>query len=111
MDRGYYIPLAPGELPQGQAPPDAPADIGLSPENIGISAPPFGDQLQGLKAKVFQGASKVELGFMGKGKGSMQGGNTTPEMFGKDERMDMRELAKINKIQLTTHATPLSSPS
>jgi len=106
MDRGYYIDLKDNELPQGQAPPDVIPEIGLSPKDIGISAPPFGDQLQGLKAKIFQGASKVELGFMGKGKGSMQGGNTTPEMFGKDERIDIRELAKINKVRLTTHATP-----
>ncbi|MAG15837.1 hypothetical protein CMO88_02145 [Candidatus Woesearchaeota archaeon] len=106
MDRGYYIDLKPGEQPPAEASPDTVPEIGLSPENIGISAPPFGDQLQGLKAKVFQGASKVELGFMGKGKGSMQGGNTTPGMFGKEERIDIRELAKINKIQLTTHATP-----
>ena len=108
MDRGYYIPLKPEEQPPGQQESGemiAP-DIGLSPKDIGVSAPPFGDQLQGLKAKIFQGASKVELGFMGRGKGSMQGGNTTPEMFGKDERMDMRELAKINKVKLTTHATP-----
>ena len=108
MDRGYYIPLESEEQPPGQQESGemiAP-DIGLSPKDIGVSAPPFGDQLQGLKAKIFQGASKVELGFMGRGKGSMQGGNTTPEMFGKDERIDMRELAKINKIQLTTHATP-----
>ncbi|MBI2664320.1 hypothetical protein HYX10_03190 [Candidatus Woesearchaeota archaeon] len=106
MDRGYYIPLQPGEQPPSEIPPDVVPELGLSPENIGISAPPFGDQLQALKAKVFQGASKVELGFMGRGKGSMQGGNTTPEMFGKDERIDIRELAKVNKVQLTTHATP-----
>lgn len=110
MDRGYYLP---SESAEGSAGPESghgggevAPDIGLSTKDIGISAPPFGDQLQGLKAKIFQGASKVELGFMGRGKGSMQGGNTTPEMFGKEERMDIRELAKINKIQLTTHASP-----
>ncbi|MBI2137172.1 sugar phosphate isomerase/epimerase [Candidatus Woesearchaeota archaeon] len=109
MDRGYYMslkdegqPSAGGYTPGGDVVPD----IGLSPADIGISAPPFGDQLQALKAKIFQGASKVELGFMGRGKGSMQGGNTTPEMFGKDERMDIREIAKANKVQLTTHASP-----
>jgi len=79
---------------------------GLDLRDIGISAPPMQDQLQALKAKIFQGASKVELGFMGKGKGSMQGGNITPEMFGAWERQDIRELAEINKIQLSTHATP-----
>ena len=109
MDRGYYIPLEDEAQPQqpmsDQSSTVAP-DIGLDIKDIGISAPPFSDQLKGLKSKIFQGAKKVELGFMGKGKGSMQGGNTTPGMYGKDERMDIRELAKLNKVQLTTHATP-----
>ncbi len=106
MDRGYYIDLKPEEQPAAYQPEGTVPDIGISQKDIGVSAAPFGDQLQALKARVFQGASKVELGFMGRGKGSMQGGNTTPEMFGKDERIDIRELAKINKVQLTTHATP-----
>ncbi len=106
MDRGYYIDLKPDEQPAAYQPEGTVPDIGINQKDIGVSAAPFGDQLQALKARVFQGASKVELGFMGRGKGSMQGGNTTPEMFGKDERIDIRELAKINKVQLTTHATP-----
>ena len=106
MDRGYYIPLEDGEQPASEVPENVAPDIGLDIKDIGISAPPFGSQLEGLKSKIFQGAKKVELGFMGSGKGSMQGGNTTPGMFGKDERMDIRELAKINKVQLTTHASP-----
>ncbi len=106
MDRGYYIPLKPEEQPAEYAPEGTVPDIGVSQKDIGVSTAPFGDQLQALKARIFQGASRAELGFMGRGKGSMQGGNTTPEMFGKDERMDIRELAKINKVQLTTHATP-----
>ncbi len=106
MDRGYYIDLKPEEQPAPYQPEGTVPEMGVSQKDIGVSAAPFGDQLQALKARVFQGASKVELGFMGRGKGSMQGGNTTPEMFGKDERMDIRELAKINKVQLTTHATP-----
>src|SRR3989338_6836859 len=106
MDRGYYIDLKPEEQPAAYQPEGTVPDIGISQKDIGVSTAPFGDQLQALKARIFQGASRAELGFMGRGKGSMQGGNTTPEMFGKDERMDIRELAKVNKIQLTTHASP-----
>ncbi|MBI2143915.1 sugar phosphate isomerase/epimerase [Candidatus Woesearchaeota archaeon] len=104
MDRGYYMPLQPGQGMPGERVEDVP-EIGISPKDIGVSAHPAQDQLQQVKARIFQGASKVELGFFGRGKGSFQGGNTTPEMYGKEERIDMRELAKINKIQLTTHAT------
>ncbi len=95
MDREYSEPLSDAEraplIPMGA---------------IGISAAPMRDQLQELKTRIFQGASKVELGFMGQGKGSMQGGNTTPEMYGVDQKRAIRELAELNKIELTTHATP-----
>lgn len=79
---------------------------GLSPKVIGISAPPMKDQLSSLKSRIFQGASKVELGFWGRGKGSLGGGNTTPEMYGKDERIAMRELALVNEIEISTHVAP-----
>lgn len=79
-------------------------DFGVKVSEIGISTHPGKDQLEGLKSRIFQGASMVELGFMGRGKGSMQGGNTTPGMFSGEERRDMRELARLNKIQLSTHA-------
>ena len=104
MDRGYYMPLQEGQGLPGESPAEIP-EIGVSPKDIGVSAHPAQDQLQQVKARIFQGASRVELGFFGRGKGSFQGGNTTPEMYGKEERIDIRELAKINKVQLTTHAT------
>ena len=107
MDRGYYLP-SPSEDPDAPIDPGAPTvspEIGLEIKDIGISTPPMKDQLETLKSRIFQGAKKVELGFTGRGKGSMGASNTTPEMYGKDERMDIRELAKLNKIQLTTHAT------
>ncbi|MBI2142863.1 sugar phosphate isomerase/epimerase [Candidatus Woesearchaeota archaeon] len=104
MDRGYYMPLQEGQGLPGES-PDAIPEIGVSPKDIGVSAHPAQDQLQQVKARIFQGASKVELGFFGRGKGSFQGGNTTPEMYGKEERIDIRELAKVNKVKLTTHAT------
>ncbi len=73
---------------------------------IGISTPPFKEQLESLKARIFQGASKVELGFTGMQKGSMGQSATTPEMYGRDEREAIRDMAKVNRIELSTHAAP-----
>ncbi|MFH1399073.1 MAG: TIM barrel protein [Candidatus Woesearchaeota archaeon] len=82
----------------------------LEISQIGVSANPTGDQLEGLKAKIFQGASRVELGFAGAGKGSMQGRQTTPGMYGADERQDIRELAQLNEVKLSTHASYAAGP-
>ena len=92
MDR-YYAPV---EMGMGEMPIN----------KIGISTPPMKEQLESLKARIFQGASRVELGFMGVQKGSMGQGSTTPEMYGQEEREAIRDLAKINKVELTTHAAP-----
>lgn len=78
----------------------------MTPSAIGVSTPPMKEQLESLKARIFQGASRVELGFMGVSKGSMAQGATTPEMYGKEEREAIRELSKVNKIELSTHAAP-----
>ncbi|HII30372.1 hypothetical protein COT48_01775 [Candidatus Woesearchaeota archaeon CG08_land_8_20_14_0_20_47_9] len=94
MDRDYKLPFSADDN-----------ELGLPLNDIGISAPPMQEPLQGLKSKIFQGASRVELGFMGRGKGSLQQGATTPELFGKDERQDVRELADFNKVKLSVHAT------
>jgi len=77
----------------------------VNPTYLGITAAPFEKQLGQLKTRIFEGASNVELGFMGKGKGSIQGGNITPGMHSKEEREDMRQLAKFNEVGLTTHAS------
>ncbi len=76
----------------------------VPPALIGISADPTKDQLQALKARIFQGAKHVELGFFGKEKGSLRQGATTPEMFGKEERDAMRQMAKINDVTVSTHS-------
>lgn len=95
MDREYNSSVARRESPLSE----------LRVRDIGISTPPFNDQVSALQARIFQGASTVELGFSGAGKGSMQGHNTTPEMYGKEEREAIRDLAKINKVNLSTHAS------
>src|SRR3989338_9456211 len=72
--------------------------------NVGISHG-VGDLVQGMKSKVFAGASHVELGFTGKGKGYLAGGQTTPGMFGTEQRRDIRQMGKINDVSISTHAT------
>lgn len=100
MDR-YFNPIDAEGNPNFEIPWADKVDI----SQIGISAPPMKDQLQGLKAKIFQGARKVELGFMGKGKGSKSQGATTPEQLDKDARRDIKELADFNKVKISVHAT------
>ncbi len=79
-------------------------NLEISPKDIGISMG-AGDVLEGLKSAINMGAGTVELGFVGTGKGSMGQGSTTPEMFGTDKREAIRQLAKINEVNVTTHAT------
>lgn len=79
-------------------------NLEVSVKDLGISAK-MGDVVKNLNAHIFEGASHVEIGFMGKGKGYMGQGNTTPEMFGKDKREAIRELNKINKVTTSVHAS------
>ncbi|MDD5254196.1 MAG: TIM barrel protein [Candidatus Nanoarchaeia archaeon] len=72
---------------------------------IGYTTSSIKDQLEELKAKIFTGASHVELGFSGVGKGTIAGGKVTPGLFGKDQREEMRQLSKVNEVSLSTHAT------
>lgn len=80
-------------------------DYLISPTTVGVSANPMKDLVQGTKARIFQGAKHIELGFSGRGKGSMGQGSTTPEMYGQEEREAIRDMAKINDATLSTHAT------
>lgn len=87
---------------------DTKEKFGPGVDVIGSSTPPMKDQLQELKSKIFKGLSHVELGFWGKGKGSRTQGNITPETYGKEEREAIRELAKVNEVSLSTHASPMA---
>lgn len=100
LDQQQYVPAAAGSTP--------PAITGM--KNLGMPTPPMQDQVQTLKQRIYQGASLVELGFMGRGKGSMNQGATTPGMYGTPHRQALRELAKQNEIKLTTHATTGTGP-
>src|SRR3989338_7127127 len=75
----------------------------VSVKDFGISAK-IGDVLQALKADIATGAQHVELVFAGTGKGSLGGMNTNPEMFDKVKREEIRKLAKLNNVTLSTHA-------
>jgi len=80
--------------------------ININPKQIGISHG-IGDPLQGIKSNIFVGASQVELGFMGQGKGfRSQPTGWTPESVSAPEREAIKQLAKINEVTLSTHATP-----
>ncbi len=77
----------------------------VDPKYIGVSTPINKKALDQLKSKMFEGASAVEIGFMGAGKGSYGQGSTTPEMHGIEEREAIRQMAKINEVNLSTHAS------
>jgi len=72
---------------------------------FGTSTNPTQNQLRELQAKIMKGTSNVELGFMGRGKGNAGQGALTPGSHGKDEREAMRDLAKINDVKLSVHAS------
>jgi hypothetical protein len=77
----------------------------INPRSLGVSTSITKKGLDQLKARIFEGASNVELGFMGKEKGSLGQAQITPEMHSKQEREEIRQLAKINEVSLSTHAT------
>lgn len=80
--------------------PGGPLTAGI----IGVTSNPMEHQTRAMQASLKLGASRVELGAMGVGKGSAQ--SPTPESYGKLEREEIRNLAKINKVQTTFHAAP-----
>jgi hypothetical protein len=78
--------------------------VDLSTKDVGVSMG-IGDPWTNIKASVSAGASTVELGFMGTGKGSISSPTgVTPETIGRDKREDIRMMAKLNDIKLSTHA-------
>lgn len=77
----------------------------INPRSIGVSSSIAKKGLDQLRTRIFEGASTVELGFMGKEKGSLSQGGITPEMHSKEDREELRQLAKINEVDLSTHTT------
>jgi len=105
---GYYHALDRGrvtkeELIEDPIRVDEKPITNLGPQELGTGASIMQHQLQSLNAKIREGAGKVEFVFSGAGKGSQQA--FTPESFDSKERMDMRDLADINEVKTTTHAS------
>ncbi len=76
--------------------------LGLGPKDIGTSVLMRESGAQSLQSRIFHGASKVELAFLGTGKGHREA--LTPESFTKEEREAMRQLARLNKVETSVHA-------
>ncbi len=78
--------------------------VGLSTGDFGMS---FGlgpvPNVPAILAKMRSGAKKLELGFMGMGKGGGQG--HTAGMYGKKQRQALREAALANRMDFTTHTS------
>ncbi|MCD6464646.1 hypothetical protein J7L02_03955 [Candidatus Woesearchaeota archaeon] len=105
FDKAYYYPvidLTPEErLPVPEQ--EQKETIHLTPKQVGVSLNPFAHPIQALQEKIREGASRVEFGFFGAGKGNAQ--QFTPEAIGKTEREMLRNLAEINEVKSSTHAT------
>ncbi len=77
----------------------------LSIKDIGMSVPMgiAANNVAGIYSKIRMGAGAIEIQFAGAGKS--QRGAYTPEIFGEEQRQAIREMAAINEIKLTTHAS------
>ncbi len=91
MDPGNYSPSTGEQLNMSIK------DIGMSVP-MGISAA----NVSGIYSKIRMGAGSIEIGFPGVFSGQRQA--QTPGMYGEDQRQAIKELAKINEINLTTHS-------
>lgn len=80
-------------------------DVGIGVQDIGQGVPMgiAAANVQGVAAKMKAGAGALEIQFIGAGRG--QRNAQTPGMYGKEQREALRELAEINEVNLTTHAS------
>src|SRR3989344_5364855 len=98
----YYNPVN-DRPPQSREMKEVDRALQIGIDEWGTTTNPFEHQTQALKARIFHGANRIEFAFFGAGKGRKE--QSTPETFGRRERLDMRELAEINEVETTTHAT------
>ena len=105
LDRGFYHK----EQYQEPVPVDFPEPSepisNLTLKNIGTTIDFNINPVQALGAKIREGAARLEMGFSGMGKGGFGGQQATPEILGKLERQEFKELAKLNEVKVTTHAS------
>jgi sugar phosphate isomerase/epimerase len=113
LDRGYYSAQTmataksndtfsggDGDFPEGN-----PIGTKLTAMEIGTTMAPDTYPVQELQAKIRQGVAKLEIAFSGAGKSGFGGRGSTPEVLGRRERAEFRELAKLNNVSVSTHAT------
>lgn len=100
MDREYKTHTAPVNSPSSNSTNDVGVNVGDFGLSVGLGPVP---NVQALQAKMRPGSRKVELSFMGAGKGSGQA--HTPEMYGEKQRKAMEEMGAANRIDFTTHAS------
>ncbi len=108
MDRDYYSRMltrldAFGPVMNPVNNHEGAITTGLGPRELGTTINPFQPQIQALQAKIREGASRLEIGFGGVGKGNSQ--QQTPEAYGRVEREVLRELAVYNEVKTSTHAS------
>ena len=79
-------------------------DVGVGVEDLGWGLPMgIGAQnIQGIAAKIREGAGNIEIQFAGSVTGQRQA--QTPGMYGKEQRQAIKEMAEISEVNMTTHA-------
>ncbi|MBT4576867.1 sugar phosphate isomerase/epimerase [Candidatus Woesearchaeota archaeon] len=78
--------------------------VKLNPAELGYSL--GGDPLKNLKAGIFMGTNNMELTFFNAPGKSQKSQGGSPEAWTKTERQEMKELARVNEVDVTIHATP-----
>lgn len=62
------------------------------------------DPIKAIQGEIWAGAGHIEITAPGTGRGGR--GNSTYEEFDTEQRQAIRELVKVNKVNLSVHATP-----
>jgi len=62
------------------------------------------DPIKAIQGEIWAGAGHIEITAPGTGRGGR--GNSTYEEFDDEQRQAIRELVKVNKVNLSVHATP-----